>query len=155
MYNPFKIFKRHNIQLYRVLIIGIIVFCCAIIIAVSSLAYTFSERSYRKNVSNVLNDPYVNLRQQERDYEDNVTNIFNGYKNVKKDDTTIINKLKDELMELKVPSSYREQHFKLIIALDELARGDKESKTSKQVNWLKLNAAWLGKLLNNFIINNI
>ena len=151
MLNPFK---KRGTEVYRVLIIGIIIFCCAIIISVSSLAYIFSERYYRQSVSETLNDPYVMLRQQERDYEKNVIAIFSKYKDLKKNDAVKANELKEELLQLNVPASYRDQHFKLIIALEDLSKGQKTKNTDKQVQFLKTNALWLGNLLSKFIINN-
>lgn len=150
----FKLFKKHSIQLHKVIIIGIIVFCCAIIISISSLAYLYSEQYYRQTIDDTLNDPYVIKHELEKTYETNVAEIFKKYNNINKDDKNSLENFKNDLLGLTVPDKYRQQHFKLIIALDELTLAGKTENVSEQIDWLKLNTAWLGNLLSQFILNN-
>lgn len=150
----FKFFKKSQISIHKVLIIGIMVFCCAIIISVSTMGYLFSDYYYKKSIVENINNPYTIKNELEVSYQKNVSALFEKYKNIDKNDKKALDNFKNELLDLTVPSKYRDQHFKLVIALDELTTKGKTENVSKQINWLKINTAWLGGLLNQFIINN-
>jgi hypothetical protein len=145
-------FKKHNIKTYKVLLIGVIIVCCSIIISLSTMVYLISERIYRQSVNESLADPLLNLQSQERDYKQKIKDIF-AANNVNQDYAT----LRDKIIEVNVPSSLRDEHFRLVVALEEMAKGDKKNQVvvDKQLNLLKKQAGWLAELLTNFVFHNL
>jgi hypothetical protein len=150
----FNLFKKHQVKTHKVLIIAIILVCSAIIVSMSSMAYIFSERYYNQSTEDLLNDPYVNNQLQEAEYEQTIKELLADVSSNPNPDYKLIS---EKLMEINVPRNLREQHFKLFVAFEEMAKGDKKDPAlvDEQLKWIKTQSGWLSEILSQFILHNL